>query len=123
LKRQLVFFETSAGGNPFRTKGYPFSIEGASDSRHTRTRPHLGGCTMSWTTNQVTQNGNTTGTWTITGGSLTNHDAIVVRPEAGGSGLRLNSVTARIGPNRYSVSVTVVGGAAMAFRFAAEAMD
>lgn len=78
---------------------------------------------MAWTTNQVTQNGNTTGTWTITGGSLSNHDAIVVKPESGSSGLSINSITARISPNRYSVSVTVNGGVAMAFRFAAEQMD
>lgn len=78
---------------------------------------------MAWTTNQVTQNGNTTGSWNITGGSLSNHDAIVVKPESGSSGLRINSVTARISPNRYSVSVTVSGSVAMAFRFAAEKMD
>ena len=78
---------------------------------------------MAWTTNEVTQNGNTTGSWNITGDALSTHDAIVVKPTAGGSGLRLNDVTARQSPTRYSVSVTVVGAEAMAFRFAAEAMD
>jgi hypothetical protein len=79
---------------------------------------------MAWTTSQVTQNGNTTVTWNIQGGNLiTNHDAIVVKPTSGTSGLRINDITARISPTRYSVSVTVVGAGAMAFRFAAEAMD
>lgn len=78
---------------------------------------------MAWTTDQVTQNGNTTLSWSISGGALTNHDAIVVKPTSGSSGLRINSITARISPNRYSVSLTVVGAVAMAFRFAAEAMD
>lgn len=78
---------------------------------------------MAWTTNQVTQNGNTTASWIITGSALSNHDAVVVKPESGSSGLRINDITARQSPNRYDVSVTVVGGAAMAFRFAAEAMD
>lgn len=78
---------------------------------------------MAFTTGQVTQNGNTTGTWNISGGALSNHDSIVVKPQSGGSGLRINSITARISPNRYSVSVTVLGSSAMAFRFAAEQMD
>jgi hypothetical protein len=78
---------------------------------------------MAWTTGQVTQNGNTTTSWTITGSALSNHDAVVVRPESGSSGLRINNIIARRSPNRYDVSVTVVGGSAMAFRFSAEAMD
>ena len=78
---------------------------------------------MSWTTGQVTQNGNTTLSWRISGSSLSNADAVVVRPVAGGSGLRVNNVTARVGPNIYDVSVSVVGSAAMAFRFSAEEMD
>lgn len=78
---------------------------------------------MAWTTNEVTQNGNTTATWSITGDALSTHDAIVVRPTAGGSGVRINSITARRSSTRYSVSVTVVGAEAMAFRFSAEAMD
>jgi hypothetical protein len=78
---------------------------------------------MSWTTNQVTQNGNTTVSWTVTGSALSTHDAIVVKPTSGSSGLRINSITARIGPTQYTVSVSVVGAAAMAFRLAAEQMD
>jgi len=78
---------------------------------------------MAWTTNQVTQNGNTTVSWNVTGSALSTHDAIVVKPTSGGSGLRINSITARLGPTRYSVSVSVVGAGAMAFRLAAEQMD
>jgi hypothetical protein len=78
---------------------------------------------MAWTSNQVTQNGNTTVNWTATGSSLSTHDAIVVKPTSGSSGLRINSITARLSPTRYTVSVSVVGAGAMAFRLAAEQMD
>jgi hypothetical protein len=78
---------------------------------------------MAWTTAQVTQNGNTTATWTVSGSALSTHDAIVVRPIAGNSGLQIESITARLNPTRYSIVLRVVGAAAMAFRFSAEAMD
>ena len=78
---------------------------------------------MAWTTGTVTQNGNQTLTWIITGGALSTHDAVVVKPTAGSSGLRINSTTVRRSPKRYDVSVTVVGGGAMSFQFAAEQMD
>ncbi len=78
---------------------------------------------MSWTTGQITQNGNTTASWIITGSALSNHDAVVVKPESGSSGLRINNIIARRSPNSYEVSVTVVGSGAMAYRFSAEAMD
>ena len=47
---------------------------------------------MAWTTNQVTQNGNTTTTWTITGSALSRHDAVVVGPTSGSSELRINNI-------------------------------
>jgi hypothetical protein len=78
---------------------------------------------MSWTSSQVTQNGNSTVSWSISGGSLSTHDAIVVQPTAGSSGVKINSITAKRDPARYSVSVSVVGAEAMAYRFAAEQMD
>jgi hypothetical protein len=78
---------------------------------------------MSWTSTQVTQNGNSTVGWDISGSSLSNADAIVVRLVSGGSGLRINSVTARVGPNRYHVNVSVIGSGAVAFKFSAEEMD
>jgi hypothetical protein len=78
---------------------------------------------MSWTTNVVTQNGNSTGTWFITGGGLSTHDEVVVHPTAGGSGLRVNNVTVTTNPLKYAVSLSVVGGAAMAFSFSGEQVD
>jgi hypothetical protein len=78
---------------------------------------------MAWTTSSVTQNGNTTQNWTITGSALTTHDAVVVRPVSGTSGLRLESTTIFPSPIRYVVSVRVVGAGAVAFKFSAEAMD
>jgi len=78
---------------------------------------------MAWTTSQVTQNGNTTGGWTISGSALTTHDAVVLRPISGSSSMRIESTSVRLNPTRYSVSVRVIGSGAMAFRFAAEAMD
>jgi hypothetical protein len=78
---------------------------------------------MSWTTNQVTQNGNTTTSWVVTGGSLSTHDAVVLRPETGSSSMRINSITVGINPTSYTISVSVIGAGAMGFRFSAEQMD
>ena len=78
---------------------------------------------MSWTANTVTQNGNTTLTWTTSGGSLSTHDEVVVGPVAGSSGLRLGDVVVQLGPTRYIAPVTVVGAGAMAFRFSGEQVD
>jgi hypothetical protein len=78
---------------------------------------------MAWTTGQVSQNGNTTQTWTITGSGLTTRDCIVVRPTSGTSGLRIESKTIRPSPIRYEVAVRVLGSGAVSFRFSAEAMD
>jgi len=78
---------------------------------------------MSWTTSQQTQNGNSTHNWHITGSALSRADAIVVRPVSGSSGLKINSITSRISPNSYDVSLSVIGSSAMAFKFSAEEMD
>ncbi|HEX6028806.1 MAG TPA: hypothetical protein VFY64_07190 [Nitrososphaeraceae archaeon] len=78
---------------------------------------------MSWTTGPVTQNGNTTAGWIITGGALTNHDAIVTKLEVGSSCVQILSIVQCIGPNRYTVTVRVIGAGAVTFRFAAEALD
>jgi hypothetical protein len=78
---------------------------------------------MAWTTGQVTQNGNTTASWVISGSALSTHDAVVVRSESGSSGLRINSIIVRINPTSYTVSLSVIGAGAMAFRFSGEAID
>jgi hypothetical protein len=79
---------------------------------------------MSWTSAAATQNGNTTVTWTIgPHGSLSTHDAVVIRHDAGNSGIRLHHITVRASPLVYQANVEVVGAGAVAFRFAAEQMD
>ncbi|SFQ14446.1 hypothetical protein SAMN05216419_10744 [Nitrosomonas cryotolerans] len=78
---------------------------------------------MSWTTGTVTQNGNTTLCWTITGSALSTHDNVVVGPIAGCSRLRINSIDVGRCPNQYRVCVRVLGSGAMSFRFYAEQMD
>ena len=78
---------------------------------------------MAWTTNQVSQNGNQTRNWTITGSALSPGDAVVVRPTSGTSGARINHTTKRLGPTRHQVQVAVIGSGAMSFRFSAEEMD
>jgi len=79
---------------------------------------------MAWTSSQVTQNGNTTVTWNVgPHSSLSSHDAIVLRPTSGSSGMRLESTTVKISPTQYQMSVRVLGSGAMAFKFAAEQMN
>jgi hypothetical protein len=78
---------------------------------------------LAWTSTQVTQNGNTTVTWSISGGSLSTHDCIVLKPTSGISGMRINSITVFRDPTHYHVTVQVIGSGAMAFRFAAERMN
>ena len=78
---------------------------------------------MSWTTSQVSQNGNTTQHWVVTGSALSTHDVVVVGPTSGSSGLRVNNWIVRRNPTSYTVSVTVVGAGAMSFRLYAEQMD
>jgi len=71
----------------------------------------------------ITQNGNTTVTWKISGGSVSTHDCIVVKPISGSSGLRITSKTIYRTPTRYYVTTKVVGAGAIAFRFTAEKMN
>jgi len=78
---------------------------------------------MAWTTGMITQNGNTTVTWKISGGSLSSHDCVVVRHVSGSSGIKITSKTIYLYPNRYYVTTQVVGSKAVAFRFSAERMN
>jgi hypothetical protein len=79
---------------------------------------------MAWTSTQVTQNGNTTVTWSVgPHSSLSTHDCVVLRPESGNSGMRIEYTTVFRNPTRYHMRVRVVGSDAMAFKFAAEQMD
>lgn len=79
---------------------------------------------MAWTSQSATQNGNSTAIWTIgPHSSLSTHDCVVIRDDAGNSGIRLHHITVRRNPLVYQARVEVVGAGAVAFRFAAEQMD
>jgi hypothetical protein len=78
---------------------------------------------MSWTTSQVVQNGNTVGTWIVTGSSLSRADAVVARLDSGSSGIRVEHTTLKLNPLSYSSQVRTVGAGAVAFRLSAEEMD
>lgn len=78
---------------------------------------------MAYTTNMVTQNGNTTNTWTVSGGSISTHDCLVLKPISGSSGLKITSKKVYLSPTRYKISVQVIGSGAMAFRVSAERMN
>lgn len=79
---------------------------------------------MAWTSNQVTQNGNTTRNWTATGSSLSTHDCIVVGlTSATSSALRIEYIDRYVNPNSYRIRVRVVGAGAVAFRAYAEKMN
>ena len=79
---------------------------------------------MAWTANQVTQNGNTTVTWTTTGSALSTHDAVVVGLTSNtASRLRLEWVEGGRNPTSYRTRVRVVGAGAVALRHYAERMN
>jgi hypothetical protein len=66
----------------------------------------------------VTQNGNTTRIWTLSGSSVSNRLILAQVHESGNSGIKIGNITSRINPNRYEFTVTVVGPDAVAFRIA-----
>lgn len=79
---------------------------------------------MAWTSNQVTQNGNSTKTWTATGGSLSNRDCIVVGQTVNSNScLRIERIDRCVNPKKYRITVKVIGSDAVAFRAYAEQMD
>jgi hypothetical protein len=79
---------------------------------------------MSWTTGQVAQNGNTVGTWKVSGSSaLSRADAVVVRLDSGSAGVRIEHTTVQLNPLSYTSQVRTTGGGAVAFRLSAEEMD
>ena len=67
-------------------------------------------------TNQVTQNGNSTQTWTLTGGS--NHDVVVVQLDntTPNTAVQISNIRLFINPNRYTFDIRVIGPSAVAFR-------
>jgi len=77
------------------------------------------------TSNQVTQNGNTSQTWVLSGGDVSNHDVIVVRLDNTTPDTSVEISHVRIGERVnqqggvdpiYSFDITVVGPGAVAFR-------
>lgn len=70
------------------------------------------------TSNVVTQNGNTTATWVLSGGAVSNRDVLVQVHLVGNSGLKIDNTMSRISPNRYEFRATVVGPNAVAFSVA-----
>jgi len=83
----------------------------------------MGGDLMAWHTVPLTQNGNSTVTWsTGPGGGHTTHDAVVVGPYAGSSYIGIVSIFVRADAN-YQITTRVVGAGAVSFRFWAEEMD
>ncbi len=68
--------------------------------------------------NQVTQNGNTTRTWTLSGSGVSNHDTVVIELDntTPTTAVELMNVRGFINPNRYVVDVKVIGADAVAFR-------
>ena len=66
--------------------------------------------------NQVTQNGNTTQNWVLSGG--TNHDVIVVQLDntTPNTAVQISNVRVLINPTRYSFDIKVMGPDAVAFR-------
>ncbi|GAA0708424.1 hypothetical protein [Dokdonella soli] len=67
--------------------------------------------------NQVTQNGNTTLNWVLSGG-ISNHEVVVVELDntTPNTGVQISNVRGFISPNRYSFDITVAGPDAVAFR-------
>jgi hypothetical protein len=81
---------------------------------------------MGWTSVTVTQSANTEVCWTISGGALTNHDAVVtklVSVTASPTRIGITRLQQSIGPNQYHVCVRATGPGAVAYQFAAETMD
>lgn len=68
--------------------------------------------------NQVTQNGNTTQTWVLSGGAVSNHDVVVVQLDntTPNTAVRISNIRVLINPNRYSFDISVIGPDAVAFR-------
>jgi len=69
----------------------------------------------------ITQNGNTTLTWTNSGGGITNHEVFAFTLQAtspsNGTGALISDVTVFINPTRYNCTLTVEGPQAITGNF------
>jgi hypothetical protein len=72
------------------------------------------------TSQQVTQNGNTTLTWTFSGGGMTNHEVVACElndtSPNNTTGALISDVTVFINPTRYNCTIAVEGPQAIAFQ-------
>jgi hypothetical protein len=69
----------------------------------------------------ITQNGNTTLTWTNSGGGITNHEVFAFTLQStspsNGTGVLISNVTVFINPTRYNCTLTVEGPQAVTGNF------
>lgn len=68
--------------------------------------------------NQITQNGNTTQGWVLSGGAVSNHDVVVVQLDntTPNTAVQISNIRLLINPNRYVFNISVLGPDAVAFR-------
>ena len=70
---------------------------------------------------RITQNGNTTLTWTNSGGGITNHEVFAFTLQStspnNGTGALVSDVTVFINPTRYNCTLSVKGPQAIAGNF------
>ena len=79
---------------------------------------------MAWKSVALSQNGNTTVTWSFgPGGGITTHDVIVVGPFSGNSRCEITRVRVRQGPTNYLITVRVTGASAVGYRLYAEQIN
>ena len=66
--------------------------------------------------NQVTQNGNTTLNWVLSG--ISNHEVVVLELDntTANTSVTISNIRLFINPNRYSFDVSAIGPDAVAFR-------
>ncbi|NYF79111.1 hypothetical protein [Granulicella arctica] len=67
----------------------------------------------------LTQNGNTTLGWTVSGGGITNHEAFAVQLDStspnNSTGALISNVIVFINPTRYNVNITTEGPQAISY--------
>lgn len=68
---------------------------------------------MAWTTGTLTQNGNSTFTWNVSGPSQGIHDIIAVGRVSGTSGIKINQIVAN--GTVYAVTVQVADPGAVGY--------
>lgn len=79
---------------------------------------------MAWKSTPLTQNGNSTRTWSFgPHPSISTHDVIVVGPFSGSSRCEIERIRVRQGATNYLITVRVTGASAVGYRLFAEKMN